>query len=65
MQIFIEIDKKNKDRIVFRNQSDNVEMYKHFLKENKFDFSFFAKLKGDKGLLERAFREELYESRLN
>lgn len=65
MKIYIEIDKNKKDKVIFRNNIDNIDVFRYFFENHIFTFDFFQSLKGDKELLNKAFKEELYQHTLN
>jgi hypothetical protein len=60
MNIYIEIDNKNENDVVIKNHKSDFDKHRKLFEEQMVDFSSINLLKGNKELLVKAFRDELY-----
>jgi hypothetical protein len=61
MKIYIDIDPRDKKTITVRNRAKFIDVLNFDLDKNRLDFSILKELKGEKILLDRAFKEVLFE----
>lgn len=60
MIIYFEIDEKNTNDLVIQNHKSDFDKHRKLLENQMVDFSSISLLKGNKELLVKAFKEELY-----
>jgi hypothetical protein len=60
MNIYIEIDEKNENDVIIINHKSDFDKHRKLFEEQMVDFSSINLLKGNKELLVKAFRDELY-----
>jgi len=61
MKIYIDIDPRDEKTITVRNRAKFIDVLNFDLDKNRLDFSILKELKGEKILLDRAFKEVLFE----
>ena len=60
MNIYIEINDKNENDLVIQNHKSDFDKHRKLFENQMVDFSSISLLKGNKELLVRSFKEELY-----
>lgn len=61
MNIYIEIDEKNENDVIIKSHKSDFDKHRKLFEEQVVDFSSINLLKGNKELLVKAFRDELYD----
>jgi len=61
MNIYIDNEQVEINNIIFTNFSDVIKTYSVLAKDNKLNFNIIKELKGNKELLQKSFKDELYE----